>query len=198
MKIRRRYQALLLLGAVLSTAAVWRLGRPRRYDVPDAAAFEAFLDGNHVRPVYERFCAFLEKRGVRSVVPPWHLWRQGDAWRRLGEPAFAVPPSEQWQRIVPTLALVRDEITRVIGPVEVVSGFRSPRYNRRASGASGSYHMAFVAVDLVVQDWWTPWGLRRRMERLWRERGEATDMGLGLYGGHRFHVDTHHCRRWGN
>jgi hypothetical protein len=196
MPLRRLGWPLVLLGAALLVAAIWRLGLSRPRDLPDAAQFEAFLDANRARSQYQGFRAFLDHHGVGGVAPPWQLWRQGADWRRLGEPAFAVPPPERWDQIVPTLRLVRDLVVPAVGPVEIASGFRSQAYNRRAGGARASFHMSFVALDLIALRWWTPWGLRSRLERLWREHGEPVRLGLGLYSGHRFHVDTHRYRLW--
>lgn len=193
----------LLLGAL--AAAVLLGPSLRRLDLPDRDAFDVFLgvDGRESRSgaaapraSYAQFEAFLTESGVGRVVPVWHLWRQGDEWRRLGEPPFAVPPRARWPEVVPTLVLLRDEIIPALGPIEVVSGFRTERYNRRAGGAHSSRHLAFDALDVIPRRFWTSFGLSRRLLSLWRARGPALRMGLGLYGGTRFHIDTHRFRRW--
>jgi hypothetical protein len=185
-----------VLTLVFVAPFLWDPIRVRTLDVPDHAAFTAFLRTDDQRAEYARFVAFLASRRVDRVVPAWQLWRQGDAWRGLGTPAFAIPPRGHWDRVVPTLALVRDEIVPAVGPVDVVSGFRSDDYNRHAGGANESRHLDFEAVDLVPRRWWTRWGLRNRLSEVWRDRGRQNRMGLGLYGGTRFHVDTHRFRAW--
>jgi uncharacterized protein YcbK (DUF882 family) len=130
------------------------------------------------------------------VVPPWHLWRQGTDWRGVGEPAFARPPRDQWASIEPTLRLLRDEVVPEVGPVVVVSGFRTTRFNEKAGGAPGSRHRWFEAVDVVPRRWWSREGLHRRLLAFWEREGPALKLGLGLYSGTRFHVDTWKHRKW--
>lgn len=71
-------------------------------------------------------------------------------------------------------------------PVTITSGYRSPVRNREVGGATGSYHMRGMAVDIVVQGL-TPKEVQRRL-RLWNG-------GLGLATSFT-HVDTGPRRRW--
>lgn len=162
----------------------------------DRAAFRAFVEHRGVSAMYDGFVAHLRQAGVADVVPPWTLWRQGTDWQRLGEPAFAVPPKASWSEIVPTLRLLRDDVLPATGPVEVVSGYRTSRYNERAGGASGSRHKWFEAVDVIPDRAWERAALHDKLLGIWRRRGAQTRLGLGLYSRTRFHVDTHRHRRW--
>lgn len=195
-RLARRLAAFSAGAALLALILSWDTIRARSLDVPDRAAFESFLDENGQRATYARFAAYLEARGVSHVVPAWQLWRQGVEWRALGIAPFAIPPEESWGHIVPALAAVRDLVIPVTGAVEVVSGFRTPAYNQRAGGAHESRHLAFDAVDLVPSGFATRFTLKPRLLRMWQQRGEARHLGLGLYVGTRFHVDTHRYRRW--
>lgn len=158
--------------------------------------FDAYIAANELVQTYAAFEEHLRAAGVDGVVPAWTLWRQGTDWRSLGEPAFAEPPQAAWPGIVPTLAALRDDVVPITGPVEVVSGWRTDRYNRRAGGAPASRHRNFEAVDVVPSRPWERPALHTRLLELWRVRGPELKMGLGLYSGTRFHVDTHRHRRW--
>ena len=183
------FASFLLIRAVAAFAATG-------LDVPDHARFERFLDKSDHRAEFTAFEAHLRKEGVAGVVPAWTLWRQGTDWRGLDEPAFAVPPRSQWSGIVPTLKLLREHVLPAVGPVEVVSGFRTERYNARAGGATGSRHKWFEALDVVPERAWPRAELHETLLGVWRRRGPQTGFGLGLYGRTRFHVDTHRHRRW--
>jgi hypothetical protein len=163
---------------------------------PDA--WESWVAEGDRRLRYSRFEGYLAGAGVGEVVPAWHLWRQGTDWEKLGEPPFVEPPEEQWAAILPTLVVIREEILPGVGPVEVVSGFRTDAYNARADGAPGSRHKWFEAVDVVpLSGAWERDPLHRALLELWAARGTRLAWGLGLYEHTRFHVDTHRFRRWG-
>lgn len=157
----------------------------------DWPAFEAAH-----REDYADFVAFLHERGVADVVPPWHLWRQGTDWEALGYPGFAVPPRELWPAIVPTLVTLREDILPRVGPVEVVSAYRTFRYNQLAGGAPGSRHRWFEAVDVVPRAPWPRTLLHRRLLAWWSTEGADRRAGLGLYERTRFHVDCWKHRKW--
>lgn len=189
---------LLLLGALAVLPACLTLAdavRAASLDTPDRTRFDAFLAEGHA-DAFSAFEAHLREAEVADVVPAWTLRRQGTDWRSLGEPAFAEPPRGQWAGMVRTLEVLRDDIIPATGPVSVVSGYRTERYNRRAGGAAGSRHKWFEAVDLVPSRPWDRAGLHRTLLQRWRTRGPSTRMGLGLYSRTRFHVDTHRHRRW--
>ncbi len=165
--------------------------------VAGRAEWEAFVADPANRLDYARFQGYLAGWSVDDVVPAWHLWRQGTDWQKLGEPAFVAPPDDQWAAIVPTLVVIRDRVVPEVGPIEVVSGFRTEVFNARADGAAGSRHKWFEAVDVVPRAPWERQELHRELLDLWVGEGERLQMGLGLYQATRFHVDTHRFRRWG-
>jgi len=198
MSLRRAVPAAALLLALLVSLLVvsLRAVADDGYDTPDRARFAAYLAHGERSQEFQAFQAHLREHEVHDVVPAWTLWRQGTDWRGLREPAFAVPPRKAWPGIVPTLQVLRDHVIPASGPVEVVSGFRTERYNARAGGAKGSRHKWFEAVDVVPRRTWARSELHRALLSVWRRRGPSTSLGLGLYGGTRFHVDTHRHRRW--
>ncbi|MCB9794082.1 MAG: hypothetical protein H6741_15310 [Alphaproteobacteria bacterium] len=190
-RARRLALALLLAAGALLPEAV-----RADYDRASAEDFDAFLAFEDRRARFRDFEASLIREGVGEVVPPWQLWRQGTDFRSLGEPAFAEPPAEQLGNIVSTLKLLRDEVIPRVGPVEVLSGYRTERYNSRAGGSAGSRHKWFQAVDVLPERPWARAELHTELLSFWSTKGSAVDMGLGLYGGTRFHVDTWRYRRW--
>jgi len=197
-----RRMRIVRLAAVAAASAVvafvvLRRPLPVRYETPDQARFDAFLaEQPGSRESYAAFVAFLGERRVADVVPPWHLWRQGTDWRSVDEPPFAVPPQEQWAAMVPTLELLRDEVVPFTGRLEVVSGFRTESYNRKAGGAKGSRHQWFEGVDVVPVQSWERDALHAALVSWWKQRGAQKRVGLGLYEGVRFHLDTWKYRTW--
>ena len=118
-----------------------------------------------------------------------------------------MPPKDRWNEIVPTLRLLRDEVIPVTGPVEVVSGWRSPAINRCVNGASRSRHLEFRALDLVASEMRDRRKLFTDLCALQRRAGRRTAMGLGAYydpgelqprnTAGRFHIDAAGYRTWG-
>lgn len=162
-----------------------------------AGEWNRFVDAEPAREIrYAQFVSSLRKAGVHDVVPPWQLWRQGTDWKRCRTPAFAVPPRKMWPGMVKTLRVLRDDVIPQTGPVEVVSGFRTRVFNKCAGGAKSSRHLFFEAVDVVPNRSWSRDDLHQTLDKVWTAGGRKTKLGLGLYAGVRFHVDTHRHRRW--
>lgn len=169
---------------------------PDQLDLPDRNAFDQFVvEGGYTAEIAD-FEHFLEQEHVDGIVPAWHLWRQGTDWRSVQAPPFAIPPRDQWAGIVPTLKTLRDEVLPLTGPVIVVSGFRTESYNALAGGAKGSRHKWFEAVDVVPTGCWARSSLQQTLLAFWERRGPELRLGLGLYAGTRFHIDTWKYRRW--
>src|SRR3954465_11642159 len=70
------------------------------------------------------FICCFDAAGVDEVVPTWELVRTASMWRECDGPRFEVAPMTEWTHIARTLQFVRNHVEPVIGPVEVVSGFR--------------------------------------------------------------------------
>ena len=169
----------------------------RSLDTPTASDFDDWLGAEPSRAKeYTDFVALLHSEKLDRVVPPAHLWRQGTDWRTVQHPPYAAPPRALWPAMLPTLRLLRDEVIPLVGPIVVVSGFRTAEFNAAAGGAPGSRHKNFEAVDLVPRLPWTRARLHRRLLAWWTEDGPALQLGLGLYAGTRFHVDAWKHRRW--
>lgn len=163
-------------------------------------AYQHWLHEDPARLVEAKaFEAFLAERGVGGVLPTDQLLRNATSWRACKlEWPWSMPPRELWPHVVPTLRFIRDEIAPRIGPVAVESGYREPKLNRCAGGAAHSAHALFYALDLMPQRAVSQKVLIATICNVHREAGRNHNVGLGFYGGVRFHVDTKGFRRWGS
>ncbi|MDE2181876.1 MAG: peptidase M15 [Alphaproteobacteria bacterium] len=145
-----------------------------------------------------RFEAFLRQAKVADVLPADQLLHNATSWKQchLAWP-YSLPPRPLWPHIVATLAFVRDEVVPAIGPVIAESAYRDPGLNGCAGGAPHSAHALFYAVDLVPAGAIARATLISTLCRVHRERGQAHAIGLGFYGGVRFHIDSMRYRLWG-
>ena len=88
------------------------------------------------------------------------------------------------------LQVIRDEIGE---GMTILSGYRSPAWNKKVGGKPGSYHMKAMAADLSVKGL-TPKKLHTVILKLIKEQ-KIKDGGLGLYPGF-VHYDIGPSRRW--
>lgn len=69
--------------------------------------------------------------------------------RTRGRVKNSVPPEAIWPNIIPTL-IVANELREMMDvPLTITSAYRSPSYNTAVGGETGSYHMRFMALDLI-------------------------------------------------
>tara|TARA_Y100001963_G_scaffold102022_1_gene140400 strand:- start:7519 stop:7920 length:402 start_codon:yes stop_codon:yes gene_type:complete len=74
------------------------------------------------------------------------------------------------------LQVLREEVGR---PIRVISGYRSPKYNRRIGGARRSQHMLAKAADIKISGM-TTHEVKALIERLIKE-GRMHKGGVGIY-----------------
>ena len=86
--------------------------------------------------------------------------------------------------LVENLQIIRDHIKV---PMHIISGYRSPKYNRKFGGARKSQHMKARAADIVVKSL-KPTELREIILNLIKE-GKIKKGGVGLYRSF-VHYDT--------
>jgi len=67
--------------------------------------------------------------------------------RPAGDSLLRMAPRALWPNIIPTLLLLEELRAHFGHPVEVLSGYRSPAYNRAVGGARESMHLSFNAID---------------------------------------------------
>lgn len=98
---------------------------------------------------------------------------------------------ENVQELAENLQILRDYIGK---PIHVISGYRSPKYNRKIGGARRSQHMLAKAGDLIVKGM-TPSEVKEVIVQLIKE-GKMKKGGIGLYT-HFTHYDVRGFnRRW--
>ncbi len=83
---------------------------------------------------------------------------------------------ENVQLLCDNLQVLRDHIGK---PIRVISGYRSPKYNRRIGGAKRSQHMQAKAADIKVKGM-TPSEVKAEIVKLIKE-GKMMSGGIGLY-----------------
>tara|TARA_R110002074_G_scaffold173985_1_gene336849 strand:+ start:115 stop:531 length:417 start_codon:yes stop_codon:yes gene_type:complete len=88
------------------------------------------------------------------------------------------------RELVKNLQIVRDHLKV---PMHIISGYRSPKYNRKIGGARKSQHMKAKAADIVVKSL-KPTELREIIINLIKE-GKIKKGGVGLYRSF-VHYDT--------
>ncbi len=160
------------------------------------AEYKTFISNAKTKSEVAAFHRLLVKNNLANVVDFTQLLRQGTDWKKISLPAYALPPRKFWPRILRTLRVLKKEIIPVLGALEVLSGFRTARYNRLAKGARSSKHLVFAALDIKPKNRITRPELHRRLLKIWRAKGRRYQLGLGLYSGTRFHVDTARYRKW--
>jgi hypothetical protein len=92
------------------------------------------------------YLRYLNGLGLRRVnasqVLASHAKQSGSVWNTL-------PPTTWWRRMGYTLkVLERIAMELNVSQVEVISAYRSPSYNARSGGKTGSWHQANAAVDV--------------------------------------------------
>lgn len=80
------------------------------------------------------------------------------------------------QLLAENLQVLRDYIGR---PIKIISGYRSPDYNKKIGGARRSQHMTAKAADIKV-DGMEPWIVKKIIEHLIHE-GHMMKGGVGIY-----------------
>ena len=190
----RRFAGILLLST--SCRSAYKTSLQDAKQAPDHDRFQEWIDEEKLEKQYAQLVELLEKENLHDVVPTWQLLRQGTDWDHVDHAPFAMPPEEQWEGMIPTLSFMERVLIPRIGPVEVVSGYRTEAFNRAAGGSSGSRHMTFEAIDLVPLERQTRDHLHRDLRSIYESHGDEHALGLGLYQNTRFHVDTWKNRHW--
>tara|TARA_Y100000593_G_C4244302_1_gene303834 strand:- start:552 stop:956 length:405 start_codon:yes stop_codon:yes gene_type:complete len=95
------------------------------------------------------------------------------------------------KELAENLQVLRDHIQK---PITVISGYRSPVYNKKIDGARRSQHLVAKAGDLIVKGM-TPHEVKEAIVQLIKE-GKMKKGGVGLYT-HFTHYDVRGFnRRW--
>ncbi len=168
------------------------------YSVPTRDAFQGWMLVNRATERVIEIRDYFSARGVQGQLPLYLVLLQGTDWRLNQKSVFVLPSRKHWDNMVRTLRLVETEVIPVIGDLVPVSGERSEEYNAISGGARKSKHLNFCALDLVPEKAITRKELHRRLRMIHQNSGRRHNMGLGLYSGLRFHIDTCGYRQWGS
>ncbi len=104
-----------------------------------------------------------------------------------GTPRSVVP---KLRELAQNLEVLRAEV----GPIAIISGYRSPQHNLAVGGAKSSYHMRGMAADITVGGM-SPRQVKAAIEKLIRS-GRMKQGGIGFYSGF-VHYDTRgYAARW--
>lgn len=131
-----------------------------------------------------RYANYIKGLRLRNVTPYMVLKPH---FNTRGRTKNSLPPRAMWSRIAPTLRVIDAMSSSMKAPVsELLSIYRSPRYNRAVRGRSRSQHLENRAVDVRFKgvSAYTVSKVARRI----RSQGKFSG-GVGRYSSFT-HVDT--------
>ncbi|PSW09842.1 hypothetical protein C9J01_20040 [Photobacterium rosenbergii] len=166
------------------------------FKVPTLAAFRGWVLMNRKeKEIQEGYKYFLDN-GVKEGIPLHLILLQGTDWRLSNTTVFNLPDKKNWDNMVRTLLFVQEHVMPKTGLLIPVSGDRSKEYNQHAGGAPRSSHLDFCALDMVPIRNISRTELHKILMGVYNKVGRKNNMGLGLYSGVRFHIDTCGYRSW--
>ncbi|PMG92734.1 hypothetical protein BCT04_18645 [Vibrio breoganii] len=170
------------------------------YKVPTRAAFRGWMLMNRAEDRVGEIAQQLRDAGITEEplkTMPLHLiLLQGTNWAMNGTSVFTIPDQKLVPNMVRTVKFIQDHVEPVLGPLVPVSGDRTQYYNQTSGGATKSQHLNFCALDLVPINDITREELHKKLWSIYKSVGKENKMGMGLYSGVRFHIDTCGYRNW--
>ncbi|MEZ9863792.1 D-Ala-D-Ala carboxypeptidase family metallohydrolase [Vibrio breoganii] len=170
------------------------------YKVPTRAAFRGWMLMNRAEGRVGEIAQQLRDAGITEEplkTMPLHLiLLQGTNWAMNGTSVFTVPDQKRVPNMVRTVKFIQEHVEPVLGPLVPVSGDRTLYYNQTSGGATKSQHLNFCALDLVPINDITREELHKKLWSIYKSVGKENKMGMGLYSGVRFHIDTCGYRNW--
>ncbi len=100
-------------------------------------------------------------------------------WKELGC-KDGTPYPVEWQDRAQLLAVEFELLRQCMGPLVVLSAYRSPAHNARVGGARLSQHVQGRALDLRTPRGWTPVKMALVVKTLVKD-GKSKIRGLGIY-----------------
>ncbi|MFA0459012.1 D-Ala-D-Ala carboxypeptidase family metallohydrolase [Vibrio breoganii] len=170
------------------------------YKVPTRAAFRGWMLMNRAEGRVGEIAQQLRDAGITEEplkTMPLHLiLLQGTNWAMNGTSVFTIPDQKRVPNMVRTVKFIQEHVEPVLGPLVPVSGDRTQYYNQTSGGATKSQHLNFCALDLVPINDITREELHKKLWSIYKSVGKENKMGMGLYSGVRFHIDTCGYRNW--
>ena len=156
------------------------------------------------RQSVQAYKQFLSKRTCRFSSRP-RVITFSPRLAKCGVEPYAVPPREIWSNIVPTLNILKALVDDgVINDFEVTSVYRALALNRCAGGADASRHVFNAALDFRIGpeqpsdlDQFNIQQTKTKLCQFWATKGQAFNMGLGVYASGQIHIDSQGFRAWG-
>ncbi|WP_447501813.1 D-Ala-D-Ala carboxypeptidase ZrlA [Acinetobacter pittii] len=172
---------------------------------PQPEAYVAWLASADHRQAVQAYKQFLKQKGLANLVPDHELLSSARDWQKCGVEPYAVPPREIWSNIVPTLSILKALVDDgVINDFEVTSVYRALSLNRCAGGADASRHVFNAALDFRIGpeqptdlDQFNIQQTKTKLCHFWATKGQALNMGLGVYASGQIHIDSQGFRAWG-
>ncbi|MCK6264634.1 hypothetical protein KP803_15240 [Vibrio sp. ZSDE26] len=166
------------------------------YKVPTRTAFRGWMLLNHAEDKVMKIGKQLRDAGITRSMPLHLILLQGTDWVMSNTTLFTLPNAKHLPNMIRTLTFIQTHIEPEIGVVIPVSGERTDLYNQQAGGALRSKHLEFCALDLVPASDISRPDLHKKLKTIHAKVGPKHNVGLGLYSGVRFHIDTCGYRSW--
>ncbi|MGR5063775.1 D-Ala-D-Ala carboxypeptidase family metallohydrolase [Photobacterium sp. DNB22_13_2] len=166
------------------------------FKVPTLAAFRGWVLMNGMQKRIQKGYEYFLDKGVKEGIPLHLVLLQGTDWRLSNTTIFNLPDEKTWKNMARTLTFIQEHVMPKTGLLIPVSGDRSKEYNQHAGGAPRSSHLDFCALDLVPIRNISRTELHKILKSIYNSVGKENKMGLGLYSGVRFHIDTCGYRQW--
>jgi len=131
------------------------------------------------------YALFIQGLNLRNITPRMVLAPHFKSRRGVMN---ELPPKKMWKNIAPTLKAI-DKICKETGisVKEILSAYRSPKYNRAVRGNRGSFHMQNQAIDLRFNNL-SSWKASKVVKN-YRDNKKIFKGGVGLYSSF-IHIDT--------
>ena len=166
------------------------------YKVPTQAAFKGWILLNHAEDKIQGIADYFRAEGIEVSMPLYLILLQGTDWVMNNTSLFTLPNKKHLPDMVNTIKFIQQYIEPEIGIVIPVSGERTSIYNNNAGGAARSKHLNFCALDMVPLEDINRQDLHKKLNAIHKKYGAKYKVGLGLYSGVRFHIDTCGYRAW--
>lgn len=181
----------------IEQSARWQRAAPESY--------QQWIKHDGHREEVNRYNNYLVRHNANQAAPMFELLRSARDWERCGREPYAVPPSELWDNLLPTLQVLQKlRDTKILDDIEVTSVYRDPDLNECANGSPGSKHVHNAALDFRVGSENPDIGELERIAEakyklciFWQANGERLNLGLGVYASGQIHIDTQGFRTWG-